>query len=159
MRTYSDLEFMTESECYEIITKFVTYPPFRAIQILQLLLSFVSMFFLVYVELKYVLTFSFHRNTKIILSALYLMGITDAIVNVVMQVTQLALTTSGDPCESFPSKVFYTVIHLILTTLTVGMVMMLFVVMCERGVATFCSQKYETTGVMVGISLTALGVS
>lgn len=38
-------------------------------------------------------------------------------------------------------------------------VMMLFVVMCERAVATFCSQKYETSGVTIGISLTAAGVS
>ncbi|KAK6750862.1 hypothetical protein RB195_002684 [Necator americanus] len=113
---------------------------------------------MVYVEFKYVLPFTFHRNMKIILSITYLMAITHALISSSMQVVQVAMTSAKPPCESFAPKWFYETVHMTLTTFTVGMVIMLFMLMCERAIATLLSKKYEVTGVTVGIFLSALGI-
>ncbi|KAK6726276.1 hypothetical protein RB195_004539 [Necator americanus] len=140
---FEEFPYLSKQNCTELIINFVTYVPFRVVQIFQTSLSVMSIPILLFVIRKYIYGSSFHLNIKIIFILYYSFATGHAMVNASMQIYQIIRSMLPDPCKAFPTRVEYETFNLSLASMTIGVVAIQLAILFERAVATFWVHNYE----------------
>ncbi|RCN41424.1 integral membrane protein Srb [Ancylostoma caninum] len=135
----------------------VTYPYYRAMQIIHIVLSIGSVVLILWVLKKYRKKLIFHYNIRILVTSLFFASLLHATLMTIFECYQLYLSfTYVKPCDVVLPRLFYIIVHMpfIFSVMWIEATQM--VILIERAIAMLYVGEYESCTKKLGNSLLVL---
>ncbi|EYB91920.1 hypothetical protein Y032_0200g1689 [Ancylostoma ceylanicum] len=143
--------------CIKQGVEIVTYPYYRAMQIVHIVLSISSVVLILWVLKKYRKKFIFHYNIRILVISLFFASLLHATLMTIFESYQLYLSyTYVEPCDVMLPRLFYIIVHMPFIFSVLWIEATQLVILIERAIAILYVGEYETCTKKLGNCLFVL---